>query len=201
MKKLSHLILITILLALSFVLKAQNEEKIIQTYPISISIMDESISVPNFWFLRYSYNPAVMVGTEYIWKQKEKHDWHFTGNLGFYHHKDWQSAAFISTELGYRYNTKRWHFYSRFGLGYAHLFSPKPEYSFNNGQFEEVKTKGSPALMVSLSANVSYKLADRVSSPEIYFTYGLSVDIPVSIYTGFHQLVGFGYKFHPFSNK
>ena len=169
-----------------------------QQFPIHISVLDESISLPNLWFLEYDYNPAIIIGTEYTLKSKEKSDFHLTGNIGYYYHKDWQSTFFILPEIGYRYHPKRWGFYTRVGLGYSHSFSPKPIYQYDVDNFKEVKDLGSPALMTSLSVNASYKLSDKDLSPELYASFMLSAELPFTIYTGIHQFVGIGYKFYPF---
>jgi len=176
---------------------AQNEAKPTQSFPISITVMDESVSIPNFWFVRYSYNPALMVGTEYILKEKGNHDWHLTANLGGYYSKEWQGAVFLNSELGYRYHLKRWNTSARFGLGYAHTFETQPIYKPVNGTFEQVSNYGNPALMTSLALNVSYKLKDEENSPEVFLNYMSSIEFPISLYGAVHQMVGVGVKFYP----
>lgn len=186
-------VLITILF-LSFYgkLLAQDSRPI----PIHISIMDESLSYPNHWFLGYEFNPAVMVGTEFLLKEKRNHDWHLATNLGFFYHKKIESAIFLNMEFGYRIHIKRFAIYPRLGLGYAHTFSPTPIYKPVDGKFEKVKDVGSPTFMPSLALNFSYQLKEEVSSPEIYFTFMSAGEIPFTRYNGLHQFVGFGYKFY-----
>ncbi len=170
-----------------------------QTMPLKISILDESISFPNFWFTDYAFNPSLMIGTEHILKEKGNHDWHLAGNLGFYQHKDWQNGVFLNAEIAYRYHFKRLSIAPKFGLGYAHTFSPKSVYQFENGEYKPVKEFGNPTLMPSLSIELAFKINKTEQSPEVFLTFMESAEIPFRFYNGLHQFVGLGYKFYPFS--
>ena len=189
---------ITLSLWIFLQLTAQADDPKKQSFPIHISVMDVSSSIPNFWFLRYSYNPAGMIGTEYLLKEKNNHDFHLTGNVGFYHQEDWQTGTFLNSEIGYRQHFNRWNAYARLGVGYAHTFSPRPVYKFEDGQFQEVKDNGRSYFMGSVSLNVSYELSKKENSPEVYFTFMQSVELPFNQWAGAHQFVGIGYKFYPF---
>jgi len=186
-------LLITILLfSFSGKLLAQDSKPI----ALHISIMDESLSFPNFWFLGYSYNPAIQIGTEFLLKEKGNHDWHLTTNLGFFYHKDIEAAIFLNSEIGYRYHLKRFSIYPRFGLGYAHTFSTKAIYQPVDGIFQKTKDKGTPTFMPSLSMNIGYALRDEDRSPVVYFTFATAPELPFTRYNGLHQFVGLGYKFY-----
>lgn len=175
-------------------------DNIKQTLPISIVVLDESISLPNLWFLEYEYNPAIIIGTEYILKQKPKSDWHLTANIGFYYHKSWELGPFINSEIGYRHGLgKRFNLQSRFGLGYLHQFAGKAVYTFQEETYKEKTDFGSPTLMTSLSLGCEYKLKRKSYSPTIFLIYMSTVKLPFSIYNGLNQFVGLGYKFYPFS--
>lgn len=193
-----HFIVALMLSVTTLVTVTAQEEK--QLLPIKISILDESISVPNFWFLRYSYNPAVMIGTEWIWKEKEQHDWHITSNLGFYHHKDWETGLFLNAELGYRQYLGRYNVTGRFGIGYAHTFSPVPVYQYKEGNYEEVTDFGSPTFMPSFALGIGYDLKKERNSPEIFLTYMFAPMLPFNQFTSPRQLVGLGLKLYPFQN-
>jgi len=177
---------------------AFSQQGMAQSMPLKISVLDESISFPNFWFTNYSYNPSLMVGTERILKTKKNHDWHLTGNLGFYYHKDWQTGIFVNSEIGYRYHIKRFSISPKFGLGYVHTFSPKPSYRFEDGIYTRVKDFGNATLMPSLSIELAFKLSKTEQSPELFLTFMETAEIPFRLYNGIHQFVGLGYKFYPF---
>ena len=170
-----------------------------QSMPLKVSVLDESISFPNFWFTDYSFNPAIIIGTERLLKEKGNHDWHLTGNLGFYQHKDWQNGIFVNTEIAFRHHFGRLSVSPKLGIGYAHTFSPKPVYRFDNGEYRQVKELGNPTLMPSLSIELAFKINKTEQSPEVFLTFMESAEIPFRFYNGLHQFVGLGYKFYPFS--
>lgn len=169
----------------------------VTSFPIKISILDETLTLPGLGSLNYKFNPAIMLGTEYILRKKNNHDWFLSANLGYYYHKDWQAAVFINSEIGYRYQFKRWNFNSKFGLGYAHAFSTKPLYENKEGVWQEAKNTGSPKFMPSIGFELGYQLTDEINSPEIFATYMLAIDVPTNIFSGFHRLAGIGIKFYP----
>lgn len=161
--------------------------------------MDESISLPTFWFLRYEYNPSLMVGTEYIWKENSNHDWHFTANLGGYYNKEWQAGIFVNSEIGYRYHWNRWNTFARVGLGYSHTFETKRIYQPDgNGSYSQARNLGNPNFMPSLGLGIGYQLNDNPNSTEIYLHYLQTAELPLNLFTGVHQFVGVGVKFYPF---
>lgn len=195
-KFMKHPLMLMMCLSLGFSLYAQKMEVTNKKIPIRIALMDESISFPNFWFTRYDYNPAVMLGTEHIFRHKNKQDWLLAGNVGFYHHKHWQTAVFLNVEIGYRYHLKRFNGSARLGLGYAHVFHPGPVYSSVDGTFEEVTDYGSPAFMPSLSLNIGYRIKEAPDSPELFLTFMSAADLPFNIFTALHQFVGVGCQFY-----
>lgn len=170
-----------------------------KAYPLKISIMDESITYPNGSFLRYSFNPAIMIGTERILKEKPKSHWYMTGNLGFFYHKDWQTGIFLNSEFGYQRNLGRWNVHGRLGLGYLHSFATGAVYKLDAGEFQEVTDKGTHTFMPSGTVGVGYRLGEGAYSPEIFLDMMVSVELPFNYYTGVHQFTGVGVKFYPFS--
>lgn len=169
--------------------------------PIQISLMDHSHSIGNHWFLGYAYNPAIMVGSEKVLRSKGNHDLHLTANLGFYHQTQSQSAAFINSEIGYRYRLQNWSANARLGLGYAHTFYPGPVYEQSGDLFVESNQPGAPRLQTSLSMGVGYRLGSSSTSPEIGLRYMVGVHSPLNLYTGIHQMVGLSFTFYPFQTK
>jgi len=196
MKPINHLLLL--LLCIAFATQAIGQEKTLSNLPLKISLLDESITLPNLKFLNGEYNPALMVGTEFLLKQKKNHDFHLTANLGFYHHKDWQTALFLNSEIGYRYHLNRWNVSARLGAGYAHTFANKPIYAFENGEWQKAKNSGHPTFMPSLALVLGYRFSDAANSPEIFLTYMGTINLPLRIFTSTHQLIGLGIKTYPF---
>ncbi len=195
MKSLKHYFLL--LMVLPFALSAQNTSLNNQDWPIKLSILDESISYPTLKLFQWSYNPAFTIGTEYLWKEKEKSSWYFGTDLGFYHHEDWKSAVFVLGSLGYRRHFGRLNLVLSLGTGYAHTFTTKPVYRNENGEWQRVSEKGNPALMLQVKSELSYALKDKSLSPELFISFAMAADVPFSIFSGLHQLTGIGFKFYP----
>ncbi|MEM7370488.1 MAG: hypothetical protein AAF587_17895 [Bacteroidota bacterium] len=169
--------------------------------PWSIALMDESLSVPNFWFLNYPLNPAIMIGTEYVINDHPRHDWVVAANLGGYYHKYSQTAIFLNSEVGFRYHLNRWNAQLRAGAGYAHTFYPGAEYRLIDGRPEKVNAAGAPTFMPSVSLGLGYRLSESEKAAEVSLLWMLAVDQPFSFYTGLHQLVGFRCTFYPFRSS
>jgi hypothetical protein len=199
---MKQIILIAILFFGINTIYAQEIKTKKQLFPISISLMHESISLPFVTNpIKYQYNPAFSIGTEISLKKKKKYDLHLSGNLGYYYHKDWESTLFTEIKFGYRYQIKRFSISPNLGLGYAHIFTPKPIYGFEEGKFQEIKDKGRPAFQSSLSIIPSFKLYQKENSAEVYLIYTFTIQYPYSETNGFHQFIGIGYKFYPFKNN
>jgi hypothetical protein len=199
---MKQIILIAILFFGINTIYAQEIKTKKQLFPISISLMHESISLPFVTNpIKYQYNPALSISTEFLLKKKRKYDLHLSGNLGYYYHKDWESTLFTEIKFGYRYQIKRFSISPKLGLGYAHIFTPKPIYGFEDGKFQEIKDKGRSAFQSSISIIPSYKLFQKENSAEVYLTYTFTIQYPYSETNGFHQFIGIGYKFYPFKNN
>lgn len=194
-------IFLTVLTLLSIICYAQAQTTTTskwQDYPLRVTLADESISLPNFWFTNYPFNPSVQIGTEHIWKQKERSNWAILGNVGFYYHKNWQAALTLTSGIGYRRHFGRWNINPRLELGYAHVWETNPVYKIENGQPRKVTNFGNPLGTTGLSLNIGYALTDKPRSPEIFVTYGSSIEVPLHLPTGVHQTVGVGVQFYPF---
>lgn len=204
MKRIKEIGIISILtLGYFTTAKTQTQDSIKkQLFPINISVMHESISLPFVTSpIKYTYNPAILIGTEYLLKKKNKHDFHLSGNLGYYYHKGWESTLFSEIRFGYRYHIKRFSISPDIGFGYAHIFTPKPIYGFENEKFQKIKDKGRSAFQSSISITPSYRLAQKENSTEVYFIYTFTFQYPYSETNGYHQFIGAGCKFYPFKNN
>ena len=181
-----------------FYAQAQTTNSKWQNYPLRVVLADESISLPNFWFTNYSFNPSIQVGTEHIFKQKERSNWALLGNVGFYYHKNWQAALTLTSGIGYRRNFGRFNINPRLELGYAQVWETNAVYQIQDGQPKKVTNLGTPLGTAALSLNVGYALKDEPRSPEVFLTFGSSVELPFRLPTGAHQTVGIGVQFYPF---
>lgn len=164
-------------------------------WPIKLSILDENLTTPDLNVARYSFNPAIILGTEYYLKQTDRNEWFLGGNVGFYSHKYFRNAIFLNTELGYRHHFGRFNTSAQLGLGYAHVFATLPTYKYENGDYNEVTDWGSPAFMPSLGLELGYRLGNSPNSPELFIDYMFAVDDPFAVLPLPHQFFGLGIKF------
>ncbi|MEL6671008.1 MAG: hypothetical protein AAFR61_02420 [Bacteroidota bacterium] len=172
-----------------------------ENYPLRITLMDESVSLPSFQALTYSFHPAIMIGTEKKLNQHPIHQWILSANLGFYHHATSQSALFLLPEIGYRYEPGKWYASARFGLGYSHAFYFGPEFRYEGGEIAPVSGYGQGALIPSLALETGYRWKDKANSPAVYLLWMNNLEVPFHIYTPVHQFVGLGLSFYPFTPK
>lgn len=70
MNKLFQILAIICLTFCSINIIAQQSES--QSFPLKISVLDESLTLPGLGSLNYEYNPAIMIGTEYLLKTKRQ---------------------------------------------------------------------------------------------------------------------------------
>ncbi|MEO0338125.1 MAG: hypothetical protein AAF242_02820 [Bacteroidota bacterium] len=179
-----------------YVFGIQAKAQLSSDQPLKISILDESISLPNTWFLDYSFNPAIMVGTEITLKSNPKNAFFLSGDLGFYHHKGIQSALVFNLGLGYRQEIGRLYASLRLGPGYSHIFTASQIYEYENGEYVEKGDLGRPTFSPFIALEVGYALSSKAQRPELFLTMIESVDINAVTFP--HQFVGLGLKFYPF---
>ncbi|MDW3652497.1 MAG: hypothetical protein R8P61_35800 [Bacteroidia bacterium] len=178
--------------------KSQNDS---QNFPLKISVLDESITFPSFNFLSFDYNPAILIGTEYQLKENRNSECFIAGNLGFLHHKEMQTAVFLTTEFAYRRYFGPLSLRIGLGPGYLYGFATGPVYRVENGNYEEIGNSGTPYFLVSATAELGYRLGEDRYSPELFISWSNSVELPLNAYTTAHQLVGIGIKIYPFKKK
>ena len=85
-----------------FSIKAQNLNTGFKGLSFKITLFSESIGLPNFGRFFKQSGFGVRIGTEVYYMNKTKAQFFQTMNLGFYSHKNFASAFFVSTEAGYR---------------------------------------------------------------------------------------------------
>ncbi|MCX6316045.1 MAG: hypothetical protein NTW29_02040 [Bacteroidetes bacterium] len=82
--------------------QAQNPTLGVKQLPFKVTIFTESIGLPNFGRFFKQSGFGVRIGTEFYYANKKNDQFFQTVNMGFYSHKKFASAFFISTEAGYR---------------------------------------------------------------------------------------------------
>ncbi|MEM6394958.1 MAG: hypothetical protein AAF741_01330 [Bacteroidota bacterium] len=167
--------------------------------PIKISILQQSVDLPSFRFLNYSIKPAATIGTEYRLGRGKNHDWHLSGDVGFYFHRQLRTAVFARAGIGYRRYFGRFNFSARVLAGSALVFATEPVYGFQDGTYTEVKNSGQLVFMPSADISLAYRLKQNELAPELFLSYQIAIDSPFSpAATLPHLFVGGGLLFYPF---
>ncbi|MFC2138440.1 hypothetical protein ACFLTE_09720 [Bacteroidota bacterium] len=176
--------------------------------PIKVSFLNETVNItPAFRFLKHPVHPGLLIGTEFLVKEKPNSDFHISSNMGFYHHKKLQNGFLLNSEIGYRYNFNfGLNLNSRFGLGYLHTFYPGEVYKQTDEGFKEITDYGKPHLLASLSIGTGYTLKSVFSNPvEIFCNYQLLLEAPFATKLGLpfliHYMLNIGIKFYPFTKN
>lgn len=172
-----------------------------EPHPISlkVSLLDESISPPNFWFLDYSYNPALMLGLEYRLSKSPRRDWHLAANMGYYFHRHFRTAGFLQAGIGYRQQLGRLQLSGRILAGASLAFATEEVYAFEDGDYRGVNNSGSLIFSPAVDFSLGYRLGKQSSGTEIYLNYMLAIDSPFGGALLLpHVFAGLGCRFHPF---
>jgi len=177
------------------------DNKTEQGWPLRISLMDESLSLPGFSFLRYSYQPAFALATEYTLKEKGNHDWHVSASLTGYHHARSQTGLILLPQLGYRQQIGRFAMRAGLGAGYAATWIPGPTYTLEEGEVITRSTAFSSYFTAGLSLGLEYNLSPSLSSPKLGLDYLATGYLPFSLYAGFRHFIGLSFTFYPFPSN
>lgn len=172
-----------------------------QSWPLKISLIDHSLSIPTTWFLGYGVDPGLMLGTEYRLKEKGGHQLYLSGNLGLYYQARVETGLFLQVDIAYRYQWKRWYAGLGLGPGYAHTFFTTPEYRYADGTFSPAPQNGRPHIVLAGGVELGYQLGEKPESPRLSFVFREQIHSPLTFYNGFHQLVGLSCTFFPFVQK
>lgn len=167
-------------------------------YKTNISIFNEGIHIPiSSGFMSIPMHPGISLGLERRYNENPKNILFQNLNLGLYLHNSFEHGLYLNTETGYR------HIYKPgiqneilIGLGYLHTFSASRQYELNNnGEFEEINTKGRPHLMISASLGLGYDFGyigkrDIMIylryQPFIELPYASDADILLMMHTSVH---------------
>ena len=187
-----------LLLAIGFTLQSQDE--------LTLSLFNESTSIPFTRFMTTPLHPGIQVGYEKGWKDNGRLMACPAINLGYLLHRNLFQGVYVSVDLGIDYKTRMGlRFKSKVGIGYLHTFTTQSEYQYSEGQFIRGKDYGNARLMPSLSLGLGYALQPaNPSSTEIFVLYQSWLEYPYS--PGFiplmiHNSLHLGAKIYPFDHK
>ncbi|HLO57861.1 MAG TPA: hypothetical protein VK179_03915 [Bacteroidales bacterium] len=173
--------------------------------PLTISLFNESTSIPYTTFFNSPVHPGIQAGTEFQWKQGQHFALYPTVNVGYMFHKNLFQGLYMNIELAFDVKTNfGLNFKSRLGLGYLRTFNTQQEYGFTGNGYKPSSDKGNSRLMPSFTLGLGYNLkTSDLSSPEVFVLYKSWIEYPYS--PGFiplmsHSDVHLGVKLYPFKN-
>jgi hypothetical protein len=150
--------------------------------PISLSLFNESTTIPFTRFVTTPFHPGIQLGNEFNYKNKEHSRLFQTANICYFFHNYLAQGIGLNTELGYEYRFKSGlTFEGLLGVGYMHTFATTEEFTFSNGQYKRKADKGNARLYPSFSIDIGYYLKRKESnSPKIFIRYQSWVEYPYS---------------------
>lgn len=174
--------------------------------PVTISLFNESTTIPYTTFLNGPIHPGVQIGTEFDWKESKHFRLYPSVSIGYMFHKKLFQGLYANFELGVDYKTSfGLNLKTKIGLGYLHTFNTQQEFQFDEGRYKSRKDSGNSRLIPSFTTGLGYRLQPKkANSPEIFLLYQSWIEYPYS--PGFislmsHTNLHMGVKFYPFHNK
>jgi hypothetical protein len=174
-------------------MSAQNPFAGSKQLPFKITLFSESIGLPSFGRFFKQSGFGVRIGTELYYSNKTTSQFFQTVNLGFYSHKNFASAFFISSEAGYRKYFGSFFTDATLGGGIQFSQSAMPVYKASANGYD--KTKGNLVRfmpVVGLGTGYSFSRASVFARYELFgeMPFGYK-DIPALP----HQTIHLGTQF------
>ncbi len=179
------LIVLLALILMPQIAPAQSEEdagKQQKYFPLSVSVFNESTSIPGTVFIDTPIHPGIQLGTEFKWNRSFENHLYQTANLGYFFHNHLFQAVIASSELGYDYRFKfGLSLKTRFGVGYMLAMPTQRVYSFENGEYREIRGGVMSKFQATLSIGAGYRFKPSAAySPEVFILYQAGAIVPFS---------------------
>ena len=171
-----------------------------QSWPISVSFVDESIAFPSHRLIKSPLHPGFTVGTEFPNKKFDSDaEWGLRAEIGAYFHERVENAVFLNGSAYYR-QPIYWELYAEggAGAGYLHSFYPSTIWEQQpDGGFSIKEQKGRPHAIATVDLGLGYDLSPQWT---VFIRYQLMVETPFAstIPVIPHTLFSMGAKFHLF---
>jgi hypothetical protein len=124
-----------------------------------------------------NYHPFITVGGGLVWKEKGKHAWEQTFNLGYIYHRFIQHSIPLFTETIYRFHTgKNFALGVHVGLGYLHSIPGTDRFELNDqGEYDKIRNIGRAQGMAKVSFSGLYTVSDNI---KVSLNYGVIMQGP-----------------------
>lgn len=179
---MKRVLLLTTLLATGALCHAQEPPRKTIKLPLTVTLFSESVSLPNLRNLFQNANLGIRVGTEFYYKEHDRHQLLQTVNIGFYRHKNLHNGLFFSSEVGYRKLINRAFVDLTAGVGYLLIDSSLPRYKIAGNEWEPTgSTFG--RIMPTLGLGAGY----RFNTVAVFSRYEIFGEMPFG-YSGIPAL-------------
>lgn len=154
----------------------------LRTFPIKISVFNESTAIPFTRFFSTPVHPGIQIGTEFNYKRKKCTRLFQTLNISYFYHNHLEQGAALHTELGYELRIrKQFSVSARLGIGYMHTFNTAEEYTLEDGHYVKKTDEGNSRICPSLSFDLGYYLKKaNPKSPQLFISYQSWAEYPYS---------------------
>jgi hypothetical protein len=190
------IILFTFLFVTSTVVFAQKQQR-----QISLEITNSHSAFPFGKFASLFTSPyhlGFLVGYEFNWKTKPKHDWFQTFKGGYFFHRFVQHGIPLYTATGYRYKlSNNVHVSAALGVGYMHSIPAMEQYKLNdNGEYENGKGIGRGQAILNFTTGLNYILSTKKATT-VFINYQQQIQAPfIKSYVPLlpYNIISFGFK-------
>lgn len=133
------------------------------------------VGMPQLFYT--NYHPFTTIGTRLIWKEKGKHAWEQSFNLGYIYHRFVQHSIPLFTEIIYRYDFNRsFSMRTHLGAGYLHSIPGSDRYQLNDqGEYEKIRNLGRAQAGLKFSISASYSINKEF---QVSLNYGVLGQLP-----------------------
>ena len=124
-----------------------------------------------------NYHPFTTVSARLIWKEKRKHAWEQSFNVGYIYHRFIQHSIPVFSEIIYKYDVgRKLSLRSHLGIGYLHSIPASERFELNDqGQYERITGIGRPQGMGKFSISCALKISEDLRAT---INYGVIVQSP-----------------------
>jgi len=133
------------------------------------------IGAPQLFYT--NYHPFTTIGARLVWKEKGKHAWEQSFNLGYIYHRFVQHSIPLFTETIYRYDFNRsFSMRAHLGLGYLHSIPGTDRFELNDqGEYEKITNLGRAQACVKFSISAAYAINQDL---QLTLNYGVLGQMP-----------------------
>ncbi len=124
-----------------------------------------------------NYHPFTTLGARLMLKEKGKHAWEQSLNLGYIYHRFVQHSIPLFTETIYRYDfNKSFSMRAHIGLGYLHSIPGTNRFELNDqGEYEKINSLGRAQACVKFSISAAYAINQDL---QLSLNYGVLGQMP-----------------------